>query len=324
MTILVVGGTGTLGRQIVKDLIDKGYSVRCMVRNVRKSNFLREWGAELVYGDLTLPETIPMTLKGISTVIDAATLRAEDETATLKKVDLIGKIALVKAAKIANVEQFIFFSIRQNSTFQSIPLLRLKQKVENILDESGIPYTVFFISGFYQGLISQYGIPILEQQTIYTTQESAATSYIDSRDAAKLCTQYLLNLSSDDLKKSSKKIIMNGPKAWNSEQIIKLCEELSGQSAVVSFLSPFLIGLTKQIMSFSKWTWDIQDRLAFSEMLSNTKMEDKSQVSDNSLPDIKLIELSDYFQEYFEDILKRLKTLNYDQGQAQRRKDLTF
>lgn len=324
MTILVVGGTGTLGRQIVKDLIDKGYSVRCMVRNVRKSNFLREWGAELVYGDLTLPETIPMTLKGISTVIDAATLRAEDETATLKKVDLIGKIALVKAAKIANVEQFIFFSIRQNNTFQSIPLLRLKQKVENILVESGIPYTVFFISGFYQGLISQYGIPILEQQTIYTTQESAAISYIDSRDAAKLCTQYLLSLSSGDLKKSSKKIIMNGPKAWNSEQIIKLCEELSGQSAVVSFLSPFLIGLTKQIMSLSKWTWDIQDRLAFSEMLSNTKMENKNQISDSSLPDMKLIELTDYFQEYFEDILKRLKTLNYDQGQAQRRKDLTF
>lgn len=324
MTILVVGGTGTLGRQIVKDLIDKGYSVRCMVRNVRKSKFLREWGAELVYGDLTLPETIPMTLKGISTVIDAATLRAEDETATLKKVDLIGKIALVKAAKIANIEQFIFFSIRQNNTYRSIPLLRLKQKMEDILVESGIPHTVFFISGFYQGLISQYGIPILEQQTIYATQESAAISYIDSRDAAKLCTQYLLNITSEELKKSSKKIIMNGPKPWNSEQIIKLCEELSGQAATVNVIPLFLIGLTKQIMSISKWTWDIQDRLAFSEMLSNTNIEYKNHVSDESLPDVKLIELTDYFQEYFEDILKRLKTLNYDQEQALRRKDLTF
>lgn len=324
MTVLVVGGTGTLGRQIVKDLLDKGYPVRCMVRNVRKSNFLREWGAELVYGDLTLPETIPMTLRGISTIIDAATLRPEDETATLKKVDLIGKIALVKAAKIANIEQFIFFSIRQNSTFQAIPLLRLKQKMEDILVESGIPHTVFFISGFYQGLISQYGIPILEQQTIYTTQESAAISYIDSRDAAKLCTQYLLNSSVPDLKKTSKKIVMDGPQAWDSEKIIKLCEELSGQSAVVSFIPLFLIGLTKQIMSISKWTWDVQDRLAFSEMLSNTKMEYKGQVSAESLPNMKLIELGDYFQEYFEDMLKRLKTLNYDQGQALRRKDLTF
>jgi len=144
MSLLIIGGTGTLGRQVVLQALTKGYQVRCLVRNFRKASFLKEWGAELVYGDLTRPETIPPCLKGITAIIDASTSRA-NELESLKKVDWEGKLSLIEASKIANIQHFIFFSAQNVEQFDNIPLMKVKNGIEIQLKESGIPYTIFSI-----------------------------------------------------------------------------------------------------------------------------------------------------------------------------------
>ena len=299
MTILVIGGTGTLGRQIVKELLENGYDVRCLVRNVKKASFLREWGATIVYGDLKLPETIPKTFKGVKAIIDASTLRLDDNIAKIEEIDLLGKLCLVKAAKSANIKNFIFFSITENDDYKSILLMKFKNKIENILKNSEISYSIFQLSGFYQGLILQYAVPILEKEEIFITND--LNSYIDSQDVAKICVKFL----NKNFKLEKKKTVaLKGQKNWNSKDILKLCEELAGQKANVKTSSSLILGIFKKIIGFCKWGWVIQDRLSFNQILNSknrTEYPKDLNYNESEIDIYKndLLSLENYFQEYF-------------------------
>jgi uncharacterized protein YbjT (DUF2867 family) len=193
MSLLIIGGTGTLGRQIVRHAIDEGYQVKCFTRNLRRANFLKDWGAELVYGDLSLPETIPPALKGVSVVIDAATVRPTDDYNS-ETIDWKGKVALIEAAKLEKIKKFVFFSVLGASGNTAIPLIDLKFKVTKLLNDAPFACTIFQCSGFFQGIINQYAIPVLENKTIWLVGNSNPIAYLDTQDAAMSVIQNLNDL----------------------------------------------------------------------------------------------------------------------------------
>lgn len=315
MSLLIIGGTGTLGRQIVLQALTKGYPVRCLVRNFRRANFLKEWGAELVYGDLTIPETIPPCLQGITGVIDASTSRPSDED-TLKAVDWNGKLMLIKAAKAAKIKRFIFCSTQNLEQFSNIPLMEMKKGIEIELKKSEIPYTIFRLSGFYQGLIEQYAIPILENVPIWVTNENTFVSYMDTQDIAKFCLRSLQIPET-----INQTFLLAGPKSWISSEIIKLCEQLAGQNAKVNQIPVFILKFVSKFFGFFEWGQNISDRLAFAEVLN---IETSFSKSTNDLYKTfkinsdDLIQLNDYFLEYFVRLLKRLRDINFEDVQKQK------
>ena len=320
MNLLVVGATGTLGRQVVRRALDEGHLVRCFVRSPRKAAFLKEWGAELVQGDLTSPETLKPALEGITAIIDAATSRPTDSL-SIKQVDWDGKVSLIQAAAAAGIERFIFFSILDAQNFPNVPLMEIKRCTEQFLAESGLNYTILRPCGFMQGLIGQYAIPILDGQAVWITGESSPIAYMDTQDVAKLAVRAL-----EVPETENKTFPVVGTRAWGAYEIIRLCERLSGKEAKIARLPLNLLRTVRQILRFFQWGWNVSDRLAFTEVLANGKpmdapMDEVYEVL--GLEPKETTTLEAYLQEYFSRIMKKLKEIEFEKDKAKQKSKKT-
>jgi uncharacterized protein YbjT (DUF2867 family) len=317
MTLLIVGATGTLGRQITRRALDQGYEVRCLVRSQKRAAFLKEWGAQLVSGNLLDPETLDDALEGVTAVIDAATARAADPL-SIKQVDWEGKLNLIAALKRAGVDRYVFFSILDSEQFPNVQLMNIKHCMELYVAESGLNYTILRPAGFMQGLIGQYAIPILEGQPVWLTGQTAPIAYMDTIDIAKFAVQAL---KLPETEKQTFPVV--GPRAWGAQDIIKLCERCSDKTAKVTTVPLALVRATRNTLRFFQWAWNIADRLDFTEVMAtgrelNAPMDKVYQTFGLDVGEMSTLE--DYMQEYFSRIMKKLREVEMAQEKQKKKK----
>eukprot|EP00249_Psilotum_nudum_P013777 c24506_g1_i1 orf=341-1600(+) len=311
-SILVAGATGTLGRQVVRKALDEGYDVRCLVRpRPTPADFLRDWGAKIVNGDLSKPETLPAALVGIHTVIDCATGRPEEP---IRMVDWDGKVALIQCAKAMGIQKFVFYSIHNCENHPEVPLMEIKRCTEKYIIEGDLNYTIIRLCGFMQGLIGQYAVPVLEDKAVWGTDAPTCVAYMDTQDIARLTLTALRN------KKADRKVLtFAGPRAWTTQEVISLCERLAGQDAKVTIVPVGILRFTRFLARLFQWTNDVADRLAFSEVLSSDAVFSAPMTETYALLGLESKDtttLEQYLQDYYTSILKKLKDMKAQSKQG--------
>ncbi len=309
MKILLVGATGTLGRQIAKQAIEEGHEVRCFVRNPRKASFLQEWGCELTKGNLLNSGDIDYALQDIEVVIDSATGRPEDSK-SIYETDWDGKLNLFNACESKKIKRVIFLSILSTEKFRNVPLMDVKYCTEKLLEKSNFDYTIFKCAAFMQGVISQFAIPVLDSQAVWMSGTPTKIAYMNTQDMAKIV------VSSINKPKSYKlSLPLVGPKAWDSDEVISLCEKYSNKKAKIFRVSPFLIKATQNVVSFFQDALNVSERLAFAEVTSSGVPLDADMSTTYEVLELKKEDstsLESYIKEYYQQILKRLKEMEAD------------
>lgn len=97
MFIGITGSTGGLGRRLSEILIERGFQLKCLVRNKLKAEFLNEMGVELVYGDINNKESLKSFVEGIDICIHIAAQVSAASKEQLEKVNVEGSYNICEA-----------------------------------------------------------------------------------------------------------------------------------------------------------------------------------------------------------------------------------
>ncbi len=148
--ILVTGGTGFIGRNLVKLLIENGFEVRTLLKPSKKNPDLPKGiPVEAVVCSLNDERGLRAALKGIDVVFHLAGSERLSSRSDLMKVDVNGTKTLLQAAMKSKISQLIYLShlgADQNSAF---PVLKAKALAEKEVVNSGVPYTIFRTSHIF-------------------------------------------------------------------------------------------------------------------------------------------------------------------------------
>jgi uncharacterized protein YbjT (DUF2867 family) len=141
--ILVTGGTGTLGRQVIPRLQEAGRNVRVLSRSGRENN-----GIEFVTGDLATGEGVEAALQGAEVVVHLAGTNKGDE---------VKAETLVRAASKAGVRHLVYISVVGADRVPVVSgvdramfgYFASKLGAERVVAESGLPWTTLRATQFH-------------------------------------------------------------------------------------------------------------------------------------------------------------------------------
>jgi len=212
--ILVVGGSGTVGSEIVKILAAEGHSVR-----VTTSKPTSEAGK--VHINLTTGEGLDAAFAGIDRAFFLSPGGYADQYAILAP--------LIKKAKEAGLKKVVLMTALGVDGAEGSPLYRAEQD----LIASGLAYNIVRPSWFMQNFNTYWVYGIKELNSIALPAGDGKAGFIDVRDIAAVAAKLLTDDS-----RNNQGFTITGPEAFSHDEVAALISEATGKKVTYTEITP--------------------------------------------------------------------------------------
>lgn len=160
--ILVIGGTGFIGRALIRQLTAQGKNVRILIRPSKESPHLPKGiPVEVAVCSLKDERGLRAAMKGVEIVYHLAGVESLGIRADLMGVDIQGTQAVASAAADAQIERFFYLSHLGADRASAYPVLKAKAIAESYIRQSRVPYTILrssIVFGPYDHFTNRLGI----------------------------------------------------------------------------------------------------------------------------------------------------------------------
>ena len=224
--VLVVGASGFLGREVVRQLLADGRRVRAATRTPDKLADLRSLGAEVVAADLIDPASLVSACQGAGAVLVAAHSLTGVGKYSSRFVDDAGHHSLIDAAKAARVERFVYTSAMFASSDHPVDFFRSKSRVERYLAASGLDFTILRPSALMEWHVHDlFGKSLVEEgkATIFGKGDNP-TNFVAAADVAASAVHALADPGA-----AGKTWEIGGPDNLSKRQVADLYRQMLGR-----------------------------------------------------------------------------------------------
>ncbi len=222
MGILVIGATGTVGREVVSQLHATGVPVRATTRDPGKA--LLPAQVEVLQADLTLPETLDRCLTGIDTVFLIWTAPPAAISPALERITRHARRIVYLSAPLKTPHPFFQ---------QPNPNRALAERIEALIENSGVQWT-FLRPGMFAANARHWWAPQIRAGDLVRWPVLAApTAPIDERDIAAVAVCALC-----EERHAGAEYVLTGPQSLTQLEQISLIGRAIGRSLRIEEMSP--------------------------------------------------------------------------------------
>lgn len=187
--VLVVGGTGALGGQVVSALLARGKGVRALVRPASNAAALERAGVEIARGDMMDSPSLVRAMDGVDAVITTAAGYTRHSVADTAEIDTIGNGNLVDAASQTGVRRFVLTSILTCEQTPQVPHFWHKKLVEDRLVERRVPFVSLRPGAFLDSITQMGGDPFAKGRLIWVGSGTIPLTFVLTADLAGYLAQ---------------------------------------------------------------------------------------------------------------------------------------
>ncbi|MEO8288715.1 MAG: SDR family oxidoreductase [Chloroflexota bacterium] len=224
--ILIAGGTGRLGTQVVRLLTERGLNVRVLARNAEQAERIRQPLVEVVSGDVRDLDDVKRATNGVQTVISTITGFAGTNGNNLQTVDGQGNSNLIAAAKSNGVEHFILVSVQGAAADHPMELFRMKYRAEQELKVSGVAWTIIRPTAYMETWAMLIGEPLLKTgSTRIFGRGDNPVNFVSAHDVARL-----VDMAATDTGLRGVTVEIGGPQNLTMNEVARVFEKASGKT----------------------------------------------------------------------------------------------